>query len=68
MLRSDHRFFSDPGGSDPDEEDVASLIADIAAVFHWPLGELLALEIDDLIHWHTLAVDRWNQMNKAKDR
>nr|WP_137681162.1 GpE family phage tail protein [Aurantiacibacter suaedae] len=43
-------------------------MADIAAVFHWPLGELLALEIDDLIHWHTLAVDRWNQMNKAKDR
>jgi len=38
------------------------MIADIAAVFHWPLAELLAMPIDDLAHWRELAVARWNRM------
>lgn len=37
-------------------------MADIAAVFHWPLSELEALDIADLARWHALAVDRWSKM------
>lgn len=37
-------------------------MADIAAIFHWPLSDLRALEIDDLLMWHDLAIDRWNRM------
>jgi len=32
-------------------------------VFHWPLSELLALDLFDLIRWRRLAVDKWNQMH-----
>lgn len=42
------------------------MIADIAAVFHWPLSELLAMSIDDLTTWRGLAVDRWEAMNKTE--
>jgi len=34
------------------------LVADIAAVFHWPLSALEALEIEDLCRWHELARER----------
>lgn len=33
-------------------------MADIAAVFHWPLAELLAMDIKELIYWQGLAVAR----------
>ena len=33
-------------------------MADVAAVFHWPLSELREMEIDDLLEWHRLAVER----------
>lgn len=33
-------------------------MADVAAVFHWPLSELREMEIDELIDWHRRAVDR----------
>lgn len=42
-------------------------MADIAAVFHWPLSELLALPVEDLAHWRELAVARWNRMQGEKD-
>lgn len=33
-------------------------MADIAAVFHWPLSELVAMDIQELIYWQGLAVAR----------
>lgn len=33
-------------------------MADIAAVFHWPLSELLAMDFEELIYWQDLAVAR----------
>lgn len=39
------------------------MIADIAAVFHWPLSELENLPLDRLIAWREKAVTRWNTMN-----
>lgn len=36
-------------------------MADIAAIFHWPLSELRALELPELIAWHGRAVDFWNR-------
>ena len=42
-------------------------MADIAAIFHWPLSELLALKIDDLFNWRELAIARWNRMYAEKD-
>ena len=68
MRRRDHRFFSDTGGSGTDDEGVDGLIADIAAIFHWPLPDLLALELDELLHWQRLAVSRWKLMNRPKER
>ncbi|MDT8758251.1 GpE family phage tail protein [Sphingomonas psychrotolerans] len=41
-------------------------MADIAAIFHWPLSELLALTIDELIAWRARAVDRWNRMQREE--
>lgn len=37
-------------------------MADIAAIFHWPLAELKALELDELASWHRLAIDRLKTM------
>jgi Phage P2 GpE. len=42
-------------------------MADIAAVFHWPLSELQALSIDELLDWRDLAIERWNHMHGGKD-
>lgn len=38
------------------------MIADIAAVFHWPLAELVEMEIDDLLMWQKHAADRIPRM------
>jgi hypothetical protein len=57
-----------PARSDAGDErglSVESLIADIAAVFHWPLSELIRLELADLIDWHRRAVPR-NRMNNPE--
>jgi hypothetical protein len=42
-------------------------MANIAAVFHWPLSELRALELDELIDWSGRATARWNAMWGGKD-
>lgn len=42
-------------------------MADIAAIFHWPLSEIAALTLDELILWRRLAVDSWNRMWAGKD-
>ena len=34
-------------------------------MFHWPLSDLLPMEIDELIAWRELAIDRWNRMNRT---
>jgi len=33
-------------------------MADIAVVFHWPLSEMAAFSISELIEWHEMAVKR----------
>ncbi|WP_292959682.1 GpE family phage tail protein [Novosphingobium sp. UBA1939] len=38
------------------------MIADIAAVFHWPIADLLAMDFFELCRWRRLAVARWNRM------
>ncbi|WP_103094550.1 GpE family phage tail protein [Novosphingobium guangzhouense] len=42
-------------------------MAQIAAVFHWPLSELEALPVDALIAWRERAVAIWNRMNTPKE-
>ncbi len=39
-------------------------MADIAAIFHWPLSDLCRLPIDELIDWHRRALAWWNHVNK----
>lgn len=34
------------------------MIADVAAVFHWPLSELLELDFAELLMWQGLAIAR----------
>ena len=41
-------------------------MADIAAVFHWPLSELRAFSIGELVHWRRLAIEKWNEMNRTE--
>lgn len=43
-------------------------MADIAAIFHWPLAALEALELPELIGWRRRAVDRFNRMWGKGDR
>ncbi|QDH33991.1 GpE family phage tail protein [Porphyrobacter sp. YT40] len=38
-------------------------MADIAGIFHWPLSELKALDMDELVEWRERAVHRWNRAN-----
>lgn len=38
-------------------------MAEIAAIFHWPLSELEALPLDDLLAWREQAVTVWNRMH-----
>ncbi|MGE4323542.1 MAG: GpE family phage tail protein [Sphingobium sp.] len=42
-------------------------MANIAAIFHWPLSELKALDLDELIAWNGRATDRWTAMWGRKD-
>ncbi|WP_267960609.1 MULTISPECIES: GpE family phage tail protein [unclassified Sphingopyxis] len=42
------------------------MIADVAFIFHWPLSELEALDLDELIAWHGRANDRMKAMLKMK--
>ncbi|MCM0001369.1 MAG: GpE family phage tail protein [Erythrobacter sp.] len=41
-------------------------MADIAGIFHWPLSELKALDMDELVEWRERAISFWNRANKAK--
>ena len=38
-------------------------MADIAAIFHWPLSELEVMDLGELIEWHGRAAERWNRMH-----
>jgi hypothetical protein len=37
-------------------------MADIAAIFQWPLSEMVGMDLTELIRWRELAVERWNRM------
>lgn len=41
-------------------------MADIAAIFHWPLADLVELSIEDLAAWRERAIARWNHMHGGK--
>lgn len=38
-------------------------MAEIAAIFHWPLSELRELELPELLAWRERAIDWWNRVN-----
>jgi hypothetical protein len=42
------------------------LIADLAWHFKWPLGELLDLGIDEIVHWHAIGLEQIERLNKGK--
>ena len=35
-------------------------------MFHWPLAELIDLEWDELLHWHRLALERFEAQLKMQ--
>jgi hypothetical protein len=41
-------------------------MADIAAIFHWPLSDMAAMDVIEVIEWRGRAVDRWKKMNEVK--
>lgn len=41
-------------------------MADIAAIFHWPLSELNRMTVDELLSWRERAITIWNRM-QGKD-
>lgn len=40
----------------------------VAAVLHWPLPDLCALDPGELMDWHGHAVRLWNQMQGAEGK
>ena len=38
-------------------------MTDIAAIFHWPLSELQALDLDELIDWRSRAIRWWKRVH-----
>jgi hypothetical protein len=38
-------------------------MADIAAVFHWPLSALEAMSLDELLLWQARAIARFKSMH-----
>lgn len=38
------------------------MVADIAAIFHWPKSEIEAMPLDELMGWRNRAISRWNTM------
>ncbi len=40
-------------------------MADVAAVFHWPLSELREKVVDELIAWRKLAAERTGARGKG---
>ena len=42
-------------------------MAEIAAIFHWPLSELEALSAEDLLFWHDKATGWWNRVRAGKE-
>ncbi|MDO6525429.1 GpE family phage tail protein [Motilimonas sp. 1_MG-2023] len=38
----------------------------MAAVFHWPLSEMAAMELDELSDWHARAIDCFKRINKRE--
>ncbi|XAP77916.1 GpE family phage tail protein [Citromicrobium bathyomarinum] len=38
-------------------------MTDLAAIFHWSLHDLQALEIEELIFWRERAIRWWNAAN-----
>ena len=37
------------------------LWADIAVIFHWGPSEMNAMTLDELIQWHELALERYQE-------
>ncbi|MBU3823473.1 MAG: GpE family phage tail protein [Candidatus Oceanisphaera merdipullorum] len=37
-------------------------MAEIAAIFHWPLSELANMDLDELGAWHTRAISCFKRM------
>ncbi|MCW5320558.1 GpE family phage tail protein [Verminephrobacter aporrectodeae subsp. tuberculatae] len=35
-------------------------MADLAFVFHWPLADMLGMDLDELMMWRGLALERNN--------
>ena len=42
------------------------MIANVAAVFHWPLSEMMPMEVEELAMWAALAIDRFKMMNRVE--
>lgn len=38
-------------------------MADIAAVFHWPLSEMVEMPVSEILDCRDQAVERWKQMH-----
>lgn len=43
-------------------------MADIAFVFHWPPSCMDSMELDELMGWQQLAVQRFNTVNAPPER
>jgi Phage P2 GpE len=40
-------------------------MADVAAVWHWPPAVMDAMSVEELMDWHSRALERFEAMNKA---
>ena len=42
-------------------------MADLAMLFHWRPADMQAMELGELLHWRSLAVERHNQLNATPE-
>lgn len=39
-------------------QDIAPVMANLAQAWHWPPGDMHAMTVPELLHWHALALER----------
>nr|WP_229765016.1 GpE family phage tail protein [Yersinia enterocolitica] len=62
--QGDWFFVAETGGVTLDPKlEVDDLMADIAAIFHWPPSELWALSLTELVRWRHKALLRSGAVN-----
>ena len=65
-IDGDRQFFVTEGRDGGLPQSIESCMADIALIFHWPPNVMNEFDLDELLQWRELAVQRWNDVHQEK--